>query len=89
MCGLASSPADFVLRTLRPAVWNSLTQIMWWKHTGASCGSTRLASYGRPVGLRGTDLMVTEVGCTSHAADAAMRMPRLGDSIRARPRSTA
>jgi hypothetical protein len=27
MCGLASSPADFVLRTLtsRPAVWNSLT----------------------------------------------------------------
>ena len=35
MCGLASSPADFVLRTSRPAVWNSLTQILWWKHTGA------------------------------------------------------
>eukprot|EP00966_Prymnesium_polylepis_P201949 4678801-Prymnesium_polylepis.1 len=50
MCGLASSPADFVLRTSRPTVWNSLTQILWWKHTGAlrfySSGLLRSSSRG-------------------------------------------
>eukprot|EP00966_Prymnesium_polylepis_P044830 1038401-Prymnesium_polylepis.1 len=42
------------LRTWRPAVWNSLTQIR--RHGGALCGSKAVlvwppTRYGRPVGL--------------------------------------